>query len=260
MEKTATYINVLGNYCGVRDIPELTKQNLRNQYGFEQADLLILFGGSIPAGCDIAAQAFLNGVTKQLMIVGGAGHTTDCLRQTVRDKYPSIHTEDITEAEIMASYLSMYYGISNVLLEKESTNCGNNITYALKTIQVHNINPKNIIIIQDATMQRRMYAGFQKYAPDLNMINFAAYQNKVVVKNNNFEFEDSKLWGMWDINHYITLLLGEIKRLTNDKNGYGPNGQNYIAEVDIPIHVQEAFEFLSQKYSDKIRVANPLFK
>lgn len=92
------------------------------------------------------------------------------------------------------------------------------------------------------------------------MINFAAYQNNVVVKNNNFEFEDSKLWDMWDINHYITLLLGEIKRLTNNKNGYGPNGQNYIAEVDIPIHVQEVFEFLSQKYSDKIRVANPLFK
>ena len=64
---------------------------------------------------------------------------------------------------------------------------------------------------------------------------------------------------MWDIGRYITLLMGEIPRLTDDKNGYGPKGTGYIAHIDIPKDVKNAFLSLKQIYGDKVRKANPLY-
>ena len=68
------------------------------------------------------------------MISGGAGHTTDFLRQAVHEKYPNIVTAGRMEAEIMAEYIERAYGISDFILEKDSTNCGNNVSYALREV------------------------------------------------------------------------------------------------------------------------------
>ena len=65
---------------------------------------------------------------------------------------------------------------------------------------------------------------------------------------------------MWDMDRYITLLMGEIPRLSDSKDGYGPNGKNFIAHVDIPEEVVKAFSELQQEYPDKVREANPLFE
>ena len=65
--------------------------------------------------------------------------------------------------------------------------------------------------------------------------------------------------GMWTIDRYVNLLMGEIPRLTDDENGYGTKGKNYIVHVDIPEIVKIAFEELKLVYGDKIREANPLY-
>lgn len=65
--------------------------------------------------------------------------------------------------------------------------------------------------------------------------------------------------GMWNIERYITLLMGEIPRLLDDTNGYGPRGMNFIAHVDIPSIVMDAFIELKKDYSYLIREANPLY-
>jgi hypothetical protein len=54
-------------------------------------------------------------------------------------------------------------------------------------------------------------------------------------------------------------MMGKIPRLLDDVNGYGPNGKNYIAHVDIPVNVMRAFEEIKVEYGDLVRVANPLF-
>ena len=41
---------------------------------------MVLFGGNIIAGGDILAEAIQNEVAKKNIIVGGAGHTTETLR------------------------------------------------------------------------------------------------------------------------------------------------------------------------------------
>lgn len=65
--------------------------------------------------------------------------------------------------------------------------------------------------------------------------------------------------GKRDVDRYVNLLMGEITRLTDDANGYGPLGKNFIAHVDIPEEVQHAFEELRKVYGSQIREANPLY-
>jgi hypothetical protein len=84
------------------------------------------------------------------------------------------------------------------------------------------------------------------------------YSAKVVVENNALTYEKA-IWGMWDIERYVSLLLGEIPRLTDDENGYGPCGKDFIAHVEIPAEVRNAFEALKCQYADLVRKANPLY-
>lgn len=64
---------------------------------------------------------------------------------------------------------------------------------------------------------------------------------------------------MWTMKHYISLLLGEIPRLRDDENGYGPLGKDFIAHVDIRLEVVSAFDYLQDKYPELVRSANPKF-
>lgn len=107
-------------------------------------------------------------------------------------------------------------------------------------------------------MQHRMEAGLRKYVTDAEIINFATYKAKVAVKNSELVFTE-EIQGMWDMDRYISLLMGEIPRLTDNSEGYGPKGKNYIAHVDIPPEVQKAFEDLKEEYGSMVREANPLY-
>ncbi len=257
--KTANNINTLAKFLGARDINKPKRKELLERYGINQADVMVLFGGSILAGGDILAEAMKNNIAKKYIIVGGAGHTTETLRQRVHREYPEIETTDLPEAEIFQKYLRYVYGYEADYLETKSTNCGNNITYLLDLLQERNIIFKNIILSQDASMQKRMDAGLRKYiAKDVTIINYAAYCAKVLNNGEELVYEEN-IHGMWTIERYIHLLMGEIPRLTDDKNGYGPNGKNYIAHVDIPEKVKTAFEELKVVYGDKTREANPLY-
>lgn len=255
----AECINMLGDFCGKRDISQLTQDELRKKCGLEQADIMVLFGGSIMCGGEVLAHAMQKGMAKRYIIVGGAGHTTETLRLKMHGEFPDIETAGLPEAKIFEAYIEHRYGLKADFLECNSTNCGNNITYLLELLKEHNISFKSMILAQDATMQHRMEAGLRKYvSDDVIIINYAVYGAHVIVKNGELVFE-KEIWGMWDMDRYITLLMGEIPRLSDDADGYGPKGKGYIAHVDIPKEVKAAFEELKKEYVDKIRAANPLY-
>ena len=166
---------------------------------------------------------------------------------------PEIQTAGRPEAEIFQAYLEYRYGRKADLLERESTNCGNNITYLLK------VPYQRIILTQDAAMQRRMDATLRKYAgEEIAIINYAAYQAKVVERDSKLAF-DREIWGMWSMERYLTLLMGEISRLSDTPEGYGPSGKGYIAHVEIPEEVETAFTQLKREYPGMVREANPLY-
>ena len=257
--KVAENINTLAKFLGTRDIDALNQEELFKRYGIHQVDVMVLFGGSILEGGNVLVSGIKNFVAKKYIIVGGAGHTTDTLRQVVHLEYPDITTTDLSEAEIFQKYIKHVYGCKADYLETKSTNCGNNITYLLDLLKDNNISFKSIILSQDASMQRRMAAGLKKYVKEgVAIINYATYCAKVLNQDEDLVFEDN-IHGMWSINRYVNLLMGEIPRLSDDANGYGPNGKNYIAHVDIPENVKIAFEELKMVFGSETREANPLY-
>ena len=261
LRRLAEAANTLTRFLGIRDLPKLRRNLLLSKYGIDQADVMILFGGTIPFGCEVAAAAWKRQLARHMMIVGGIGHTTQSLRDKFSARYPQMETDNKSEAEMIADYLSREHGIHDFLLETKSTNCGNNVTYALAKLRESGITARTILIMQEPSMQRRMAAGFYKELGDSSdtiIINYAPYLPRLAVVNNSLSFV-RQYWGLWDINHYITLLLGDISRLRDDENGYGPKGKGFIPHVDIPPEVEKAFQLLNSSHLGTIRKANPAF-
>ena len=132
-------------------------------------------------GGDVLAAAMKGHAAKKYVIVGGAGHTTETLRVKMHEAFPEIETGGLPEAKVFEKYIAYRYGLHADFLECRSTNCGNNITYLLDLLKENRITFQNVILTQDASMQRRMDAGLRKYMPDLTIINFSAYKAKVTV-------------------------------------------------------------------------------
>lgn len=259
MHITAQDINMLAQFCGTRDLPVLTKQALQQQYGMDQVDVMVLFGGSILAGGDLLAKAMQEGIAKHYVIVGGVGHTTQTLRDQMQIINPDWDTTDQPESALFAQYLQCKYHLQPDWIETQSTNCGNNITLLLELLQQHDVECHSILLSQDASMQRRMAATLRKYRPDWQILNQATYQVEVLAQDGTLGYRDVPK-GMWTLDRYISLLLGEIPRLRDDQNGYGPNGLGFIAHEEIPIAVEQAFDRLSAQHQTLVRVANPAYQ
>ena len=253
----AESINILADFCGKRDISSLSQKELQNKYGYKQADVFVLFGGSILEGGNVLATAIQEEIAKKYIIVGGNGHTTEALRQKMHGEMNEIETKALSEAEIFAAFLDYKYHLHVDYLEKESTNCGNNITYLMEVLEKNDIPHQSIIIAQDATMQCRMEKVLRKQvSEEMDIINYATYKVHVKEEQGMLTYLEN-VWGMWDMERYISLLMGEIPRLTDDENGYGPLGKDYIVHVDIPDRVAFAFAELEKTYKDSVRAANP---
>lgn len=251
-KKIADCVNLLGSFCGKRDVPVLTPEALWDAFHIRRADVMVLFGGSILAGGDVLAEAMKQQAAASYVIVGGEGHTTETLRLLAHHEFPEIITQGRPEAEIFAAYLQHRYGLTPDFLECHSTNCGNNITFLLQLLEEQKIPAQSVILCQDATMQRRMEAGMRKYAPEKTVISYASYQAHVEAENGRLSFA-APIHGMWKVERYISLLMGEILRLTDNAQGYGPRGKGFISHVDVPASVSDAYDYLKKHYRDFTR-------
>ena len=294
LRQEARDLNVLARFLGQRDLPRLSRDGIaaaiaQVDAGMDgraaasasaagdapgtdtaggagaarvasvQVDVAVLFGGSILAGGEVFAEAMRAGIAHTYVIVGGAGHTTEALRGRARAAWSRIGVApDAAEAEIFAAYLREYHGLAADLLETRSTNCGNNITYLLELLESRNIAAESFLLMQDATMMRRMVAGLSFHRPDAAVLAYATYAARVVADSGGLSYEDEPL-GMWNIERYRTLLMGEVPRLRDDASGYGPKGAGWIAHVDIPCDVEDAFARLRAAHPEAVRVANPAY-
>lgn len=268
-EQLAADINELAGFLGPRDVPALTPDALEGAVGTRRADVMALFGGSILAGGDVLADAMRAGAARTYVIVGGAGHTTEALRARVRELCPDVGFADgAPEADVFAAYLGSRYGLAADLLERASTNCGNNVTCLLGLLAERGVPCESLVIAQDATMQRRMEAGMRREAPGMRVVNYATYAVRVEPRPNAAARAEASLddlrivdppLGMWELPRYVSLLMGEVPRLTDDEGGYGPRGRGYIAHVDVPAGVTAAWGRLREALPGLVRVANPAF-
>ncbi len=189
----------------------------------DHVDVLLLFGGSLPDAWDAAAAEVLAGRVGTLVLVGGVGHTTDALRTAIGED------SDAAEAELMASYLRREHGIQQVLVERESRNCGENVVLARAVVRAAGLTPSTVALVQDPTMQRRMDAVFRLVWPD------AVAVNRPGPREGRFA---------WPHQRWVELVMGEVPRLRDDADGYGPRGRGFQAHVDVPPEVEAAYAAL----------------
>jgi uncharacterized SAM-binding protein YcdF (DUF218 family) len=139
-----------------------------------------------------------------------------------------------------------FWGVdrSSLLVESDSTNSGENDRFSRKLLEDAGEPLKTILLVQDPTMQRRTDATFRHTWSDrseLSFLNWPTFTPRVCLMEGELRFALNGIAGLWSMDRFLALVMGEIPRLRNDSHGYGPNGKGYIAHVDIPEHIQIAF-------------------
>ena len=103
------------------------------------------------------------------------------------------------------------------------------------------------VVVQDPTMQRRTMATFARVwqdDPRAPMWYSAPGCSPVLVTGVTASRSAGKrrVCGRWG--RYLALILGELPRLTDNPQGYGPWVRGFIAHVDIPPHIAQAWQTL----------------
>lgn len=243
------YINEISKFLAVRDISKLDSVELEKSFGIKKVDILILLGNSIPYTIKCAVEAYKNNLCDRILINGGVGHSTEILRQQIRknEKFNCIQVENRAEADIFFDIMTKIYEVpaNKIIVENKSTNCGDNALKAVELLSELQISYGSLLLIQDPTMQLRTYASFEKHVDnkDVKIINYAPF---IPVINGDMKLINIDIDGKWDEKRYLELIIGEIPRLIDDINGYGPYGKNFITHVDVPHEIEDFYNRLNE--------------
>jgi uncharacterized SAM-binding protein YcdF (DUF218 family) len=233
---TAEYddLTVVAEFLARRDEWTLTPDH--------PVDVLVLCGSAVLQSLTVAAAALANRAAARILVTGGIGHSTPYLGEAVaaHPVYRRTDTAGRTEAAVIAEILQRYLDVPAHLLgtEVESTNCGQNAELSLRILAERTEPTRSLVIVQDPTMQRRTHAAFERWRGDGGPeIRSHAPFVPVVGQDGAGEPGDR---AVWTLDRFRALVLGEIRRLTDDEHGYGPRGAGFITHVDIPDDVVAA--------------------
>jgi hypothetical protein len=233
---------LLGAYLARRDPPGLTAD--------DPVDVLVLCGSAVLPSFDVAAAAVREGAAARIVVTGGIGHSTPYLYAAVagHPTYADVPTAGRAEAAIIEEILVRHHRVpvSLVSTEEESTHCGQNAELSLRLLASEPEAPRTIAVVQDPTMQRRTHASFEHWAAEWPGADRPAIRSHapfvpVVDAGGAGEAHGRP---SWTLDRFRDLVLGEIRRLTDDADGYGPRGTGFIGHVDIPDAVVAAAERL----------------
>ncbi len=231
----AKEINEIAAYLARRDVPALDCSAIGGP-----ADVPVLLGSGLMEPILSAGAAWHAGCAKILLVSGGMGHSTPRLweRVVADPEFGDVPALGRPEADIIRDILIHHLDVpvEAIRVERKSTNCGSNAIESYKLLGPVD----RMILIQDPTMQRRSHACFERAwreAPPVEILSYAPFVPQVTEDASALLEE-----GVWPFPRFISLILGEIPRLRDDENGYGPMGKNFIDHVEIPPQVLEAYE------------------
>lgn len=235
---TLAAINTVGQWLAQSDFVD---------HAAIQADCVVLAGNAviptIDAACQIAKEHQI-----PLLISGGIGHSTTFLYSAIAQhpRYNIIRTSGRAEAAILADIAHQFWQIpgETIWVEDQSTNCGENARFSCALLNQATENIRTVIVVQDPTMQRRTMATFQRVTRDdlqaPRWLSFPGFIPELTLQNGGVDFAPSAE-GLWSVDRYLSLITGELPRLRDDATGYGPRGRDFIAHVDIPQNVEDAW-------------------
>ncbi|GFG04238.1 protein YdcF [Aspergillus udagawae] len=244
-------INILAHFLAFNQIPSTSSP--------PPSDVLVL---CVSAILPIAEKVFTyleNNPTaiKTLVLCGGVGHSTPHLYEVIANDPRYAHLlpeiDGLPEAQVLHCIFKRFFDaprIQNtcrVLIEDRSTNCGANAIETKRVLEENGIHPRSMLIVQDPTMSQRTVASFEKAfsgVGTLRLTSWPTFVPKVRLEGGKLVYDESvgiEVSRLWRLPRFLGLLMGEIPRLRDDKEGYGPRGKGFIVHVDIPDEVEEAW-------------------
>lgn len=216
-----------------------------------QADIIILAGNAVIPVIESAFRRAVDG-NLPLVISGGIGHSTAFLYEAVAQhpRYHSVPVVGRTEAEILSDIAYRFWHIpqARICVESHSTNCGENAVFSRNLLIKSGLTPRRAIIVQDPTMQRRTIATFARAWRDAccqpQWLSAPGIVPELYDDRHGLHFTGGDT-GLWSVERYLSLMLGEIPRLRDDINGYGPCGKDFIEHVTIPDEIAQAWYTMS---------------
>jgi uncharacterized SAM-binding protein YcdF (DUF218 family) len=242
--KTIEAANQVTEFLALRDISRLTPAALESCYPFSCADVLMVLGSDLPEIVRIACHAWHNNVGRYLLFCGGKGHSTENLKRKIAEILnTAVEALPETEAELYAMLAEKKYGIppEAILIENRSTNTSENGRFGLQVLTENQIGHRSVILIQDPLLQYRSYVSVKRYMPaDTALISYAPF----IPQLDETGCLTPKISYPWKEQRFFELMFGEVQRLRDDENGYGPNGTGYFEHVDIPEQVESSYAVL----------------
>jgi uncharacterized SAM-binding protein YcdF (DUF218 family) len=187
-----------------------------------------------------------------LVLSGGRGHSTSLLYGNLRNSSygdlvrQGLVLETMAEAEMYAVVARSVFEIpeGRILVEDRSTNSGENARFSLQMLrEAQRHGPA--LIVQDPIMQRRSILTWVREAEvagvDARALSYAAFVPQVKADADGLRLAAEHSQGTWTFDRFIALVIGEIRRLNDDENGYGPRGRNFLPHVEIPPAVFESY-------------------
>ena len=245
-------VSRIAAFLAKRDVSRLSREALQETYGIEQPAVLLVFGNDLPYVAEAASKAFQTGIAEKMIFCGGIGHSTKRLRAAVAasQRYPwSLQVIDqLSEAEIYRMIACDLYQIpaEKILLDTQSANSGENAQNGLAVMEAHGLEDFPVILMQDPLLQRRAEASFRFYAGDRTMISYAPF---LPVLNEDGRMKE-EIPCLWDRDRMLELLFGEVIRLRDDENGYGPRGKGFIVHVEVPEEIEAAYARLKNTHPE----------
>lgn len=261
----ANDINILCSFLANAEISSLSDKSIP-----KPIDCIALCGSAILHCAETVFSALRPSsspsLAKTLVICGGIGHSTPLLYDAVKahPRYAALFSDSsmdgLPEARVLETIGKHIYGLAEredlrVIVEDRSTNCGANATETRRVLDEASLRPQTVVIVQDATMSRRTKAGFLKMWADRTEVRFWTWPTfvpRVVAEPDGvlrYDVQGVDPAGFWRMERLYDLLLGEILRMRDDENGYGPRGKGFIVHIDIPKEVEKAWGNLKRVFN-----------
>lgn len=218
-----------------------------------EADMAILAGHAVLPNIE-GAIALAKKFGLPLLLSGGIGHATGALAQAMalHPFYRDIETRGKSEAQMLAEIARQFGGIDEdkLLLEGESRNSGENAAFSQRLLDARQLRPQRVVLIQDPLLQRRADATFRWQWRERDnaplFINWPVFAPVVTLDSGMARITGAPPQGLWSMERFVQLLMGEVQRLRNDEKGYGPRGAGFFGEVAMPDAVDNAWHRLVQ--------------
>ncbi len=191
----------------------------------KKSDIIIALGSSDISVAERAAELYLQGYAPRILFSGGLGKiTNDKWKTTEAEKFKSIAIEKGVPED-------------HILVEKDSTNTGENIKFSIKLLELNGMSVSTAIVVCKPYKERRDYATFKKQWGELD----------IVVTSPEVTFKEY-METIFSKDEAMNLLVGDLQRIKVYEE------QGYQIHQDIPDEVWSAYEALVQDGYDKYLV------